>query len=124
MEIRALAANGEVWTGHGSETRSLFPPLDTLKPNELPTENACSIALRVSYGAFRYYIGGDLTCDTNFGAAPWMDVETAVAKVAGPLSVSALDHHGYFDATCPDFVRYMRSRVYILQSWRLRRQVS
>jgi beta-lactamase superfamily II metal-dependent hydrolase len=117
VEIRALAANGEVWTGHGTDTQSLFPSLATLKPGELPTENACSLALRLSYGAFRYYNGGDLTCDTNFGSAPWMDVEAAVGKAAGPVSVSALDHHGYYDGTSPDFVRYMRSRVYVLQSW-------
>jgi len=115
--IRALAANGEVWTGRADETRNLFPPLSTLKPSDYPTENACSTALRFQYGPFRYYIGGDLTCDTNFGASPWMDVETPVAKVAGPVNVSALDHHGYYDATGPEFVRAMRSRIYIIQTW-------
>jgi beta-lactamase superfamily II metal-dependent hydrolase len=115
--IRNLAANGEVWTGSADDTEHMFPPLNTLKPDEFPPENACSIALRVDYGAFRYYIGGDLTCDTAFGTAPWLDVETRVAKSAGPVSVAALDHHGYFDATGPDFVRYMRSRIYIVQSW-------
>ena len=59
-----------VWTGHGSESVAMFPPLATLKPSEFPTENACSCALRLEYGDFRYYIGGDLTSDTNFGAEP------------------------------------------------------
>ncbi len=117
MEVRNLAANGEVWTGRGDETVRLFPDIAALKPNELPTENACSIALRLSYGSFRYYAGGDLTCDTRFGSQPWMDVETAAARVAGPVSVSTLDHHGYYDGTCPAFVRSMQSRIYILQSW-------
>ena len=115
--VRNLAANGEVWTGRGNDTQNLFPSLSKLKPEEYPTENSCSIALRFDYGAFRYYIGGDLTCDTRFGTAPWLDVETPVAKVAGPASVSALNHHGYFDATGPDFVRSMRSRIYIVQAW-------
>jgi hypothetical protein len=73
--------------------------------------------LRFDYGSFRYYIGGDLTCDTRFGTAPWLDVETPVAKASGPVNVSALNHHGYFDATGPDFVRAMRSRIYIVQAW-------
>lgn len=115
--VQNLAANGVVWTGKGTETVKLFPELGGLKPAEMPTENACSIALRVSLGAFRYYIGGDLTCDTRFGSQPWMDVETPVARAAGPVSVSALDHHGYFDGTCPAFVRSMQPRVYVLQSW-------
>jgi beta-lactamase superfamily II metal-dependent hydrolase len=115
--IRNLSANGEVWKGRGNDTQNLFPPLSKLKPEEYPTENSCSIALRFEFGAFRYYIGGDLTCDTRFGTAPWMDVETPVARAAGPVNVAALNHHGYFDATGPEFVRHMQSRIYILQAW-------
>jgi hypothetical protein len=44
-------------------------------------------------------------------------VESAVAQVAGPVNVAALDHHGYFDATGPEFVRLMRPRVVIAQTW-------
>jgi beta-lactamase superfamily II metal-dependent hydrolase len=117
MRIQNLAANGEVWTGIEEKTTQLFPELNQLKSNQFPTENACSIALKMSYGPFSYYIGGDLTCDTRFGTQPWMDVESAVARVAGPVNVSALDHHGYYDATCAEFVRQMQSRVYILQAW-------
>jgi beta-lactamase superfamily II metal-dependent hydrolase len=115
--VRNFACNGEVWTGQDEHTLQVFPPLNSLKPEEYPTENSCSIAMRFDYGAFRYYIGGDLTCDTRFGTAPWLDVETPVAKVAGPVNVSALNHHGYFDSTGPDFVRQMRSRIYVVQAW-------
>lgn len=72
--VRNLAANGEVWTGEGDGTRRLFPALEELKREEYPTENACSAALRMEYGSFRYYNGGDLTCDTRYGTTPWMDV--------------------------------------------------
>ncbi len=112
-----LSASGEVWTGEGEGTRKLFPALETLTKREYPTENMCSAALRLEYGAFQYYNGGDLTCDTQFGTEPWMDVESVVAKVAGPVSVAALDHHGYYDGTGPEFVRAMRARVWVLQSW-------
>ena len=117
LSARVLAANGEVWTGVGEGSRKLFPALETLTKREYPTENMCSCALRLSYGAFQYYNGGDLTCDTQFGTEPWMDVESAVAKVAGPVSVAALNHHGYYDAEGPDFVRAMRARIWVLQSW-------
>lgn len=117
FEVRNLAANGEVWTGDGEGSRKLFPGLETLTSRQYPTENDCSVALRFGYGGFRYYNGGDLTCDTAFGTEQWMDVETAVAKVAGPVSVAALDHHGYYDGTGPEFVRAMRARIWVLQSW-------
>jgi beta-lactamase superfamily II metal-dependent hydrolase len=115
--VRVLAGSGEVWTGVGEGSRRLFPALETLAKREYPTENMCSVAVRLEYGGFRYYNGGDLTCDTQFGTEPWMDVESAVAKVAGPVSVAALDHHGYYDGTGPEFVRAMRARVWVLQSW-------
>jgi beta-lactamase superfamily II metal-dependent hydrolase len=115
--VRNLAANGEVWTGVGEGWKRVFPALETLTRAQYPTENACSCALRFEYGNFGYYNGGDLTCDTAFGTEPWMDVETAVARVAGPVSVAALDHHGYYDGTGPEFVRAMRARVWVLPSW-------
>ena len=115
--VRNLAASGEVWIGVGEQTTQLFPALAGLKKEEYPTENACSAALRMEYGRFRYYNGGDLTCDTRFGTTPWMDVETAVAQVAGPVSVASLNHHGYYDADGDGFVRAMRARVWVLQNW-------
>lgn len=117
FRVRNLASNGEVWTGEGERTRSLFPPLDSLARAQWPPENPCSNALRIEYGGFRYYIGGDLTWDTRFGSQPWMDVESAVAKVAGPVSAASLDHHGYYDSTGEAFVRAMQARIYVLQSW-------
>jgi beta-lactamase superfamily II metal-dependent hydrolase len=117
FSVRAIAATGEVWTGEGEATRELFPKLETLARGDYPTENMCSAAVRLDYGSFRYYNGGDLTCDTQFGTELWRDVETAVAKVAGPVSVAALNHHGYYDGTGPDFVRAMWARVWVLQSW-------
>jgi hypothetical protein len=117
FSIRNLAANGEIWTGRADGTRQMFPPLATLAPSDYPHENSCSIALRFDYGRFRYYIGGDLDADNRYGSAPWADIESPVSAVAGPVSVAALDHHGYFDSTSETFVRNMRARVYIAQTW-------
>ena len=50
FSVRAVAANGEVWTGAGEETRRLFPPSASLPEEDRPAENPCSIALRIAYG--------------------------------------------------------------------------
>jgi beta-lactamase superfamily II metal-dependent hydrolase len=115
--VRVVAGDGEVWAGDGDSSKSTFPSQAGLRRDELASENSCSIALRVSYGKFAYFTGGDLTCDTNYGRDPWRDVETAVAHVTGPVSVSTCNHHGYFDATGPEFVRALRPKVWVLQSW-------
>ena len=117
FEIRLLAGNGKVWTGEGEASRELFPADMTSGPNATLMENSCSIALRLKYGRFSYLTCGDLNCDTNYGSEPWRDAETAAAKAAGPVSVATCNHHGYFDANGPEFVRAVRPRVWVLQSW-------
>ncbi|MCC8536016.1 ComEC/Rec2 family competence protein [Xanthomonas axonopodis pv. poinsettiicola] len=106
--VRNLVANGQLWTGQGEATRSLFPP------GALPTENECSLALRVDYGAFRYYSGGDLSNNTNYGADPWRDVETPVAQIAGPVDVAVANHHAYADAMGAACVRALRPRAVVI----------
>ena len=115
FSIRMLAGNGEVWTGRGEESAPHFPANPSA--DNLPSENMCSIALKVSYGKFTYFTGGDLTCDTNYGRDPWRDIETPVSRACGPVSVATVDHHGYYDAAGPESVRALRPRVWILQAW-------
>lgn len=117
FEIRNLIGNGEVWTGQGTETRKLFPDLAGLKPEDYPSENCCSCAIRLRYGAFAYYTGGDLPSGTNYGKDPWRDVETPAAEVCGPVSVAVFNHHGYYDAEGPGYVRALRPRVFVLMAW-------
>lgn len=115
--IRVIAANGEVWSGNGEQTRAMFPPLDTLAKADYPNENVCSIALKISLGKFSYFTGGDLTSYTHDGALPWMDVLGAAARVAGPVSVATADHHGMFDGLSADVVRALRPQAWVIPTW-------
>ncbi len=117
FEIRNLIGNGEVWTGEGEETRKLFPELSTLKPAAYPGENPCSCAIRLRYGRFGYYTGGDLTNDTNYGRDPWRDSESAAAEVCGKVSVAVTNHHGYFNANGDRYVRALQPQVFIIPTW-------
>lgn len=115
--VRNLAANGEVWIGIGENARRCFPDLKNLQKADYPTENMCSIAIRLSYGKFDYFTGGDLTSDTEESGELWQDIETPVATAAGPVDVAVADHHSYFDAVGPNFVRALRPEVFIIPSW-------
>lgn len=115
--VRNIAANGDIWTGRGEDAAPNFPPSPTLSAADVPDENACSCALKIGYGRFAYFAGGDLTYSTADGDLPWRDVETPAARAAGPVDVAAVDHHGYYDAGGPGFVRALRPRVFVLQAW-------
>src|SRR5262245_16158496 len=117
FSVRALAANGRVWTRMGSNSRSLFPDLATVPADDRPTENVCSIALLVSYGRFSYFAGGDLAADTRDGRLPWMDVETPVVRAARRVEVAAANHHGYFDACGPEFTKVLDAQAYVISAW-------
>lgn len=116
-EVRNLAANGEVWTGRGTETRRLFPAIDVLPNADIPDENACSSAIRLRYGDFGYFAGGDLTSDSFDGTLPWRDVETLAAQAAGPVDVAVAAHHGMYDATGAGVVRALRPCAWIIPAW-------
>ena len=117
FDVRNLAVNGQVWTGQGEAARSLFPAISTLKPDDVPDENAYSAALRLTYGRFSYFAAGDLTSNTFDGELPWRDVESSAARVAGPVDVAVAAHHGLFDSTGADVVRALRPRVWLLDAW-------
>jgi beta-lactamase superfamily II metal-dependent hydrolase len=117
FEIRNLIANGEVWTGNGEQTRRIFAELSTLKAADYPAENPCSCAIRLRYGKFGYYTGGDLTSDTNYGRDPWRDTESAAAEACGRVSVAVANHHGYFNANGDRFVRALQPKVFVIPTW-------
>jgi beta-lactamase superfamily II metal-dependent hydrolase len=117
FKIRNLVANGEIWTGQGEATKRLFPDVTGRPSQDLPTENECCLAIRLDYGAFSYYCGGDLSHNDRYGAAPWADIESPVAKIAGPVDVAVANHHAYADATGADFVRALRPRAFVVMTW-------
>jgi hypothetical protein len=112
-----VVSNGEVWTGKGSDTRELFPPVSEIDPDELPNENTCSCAGLIQYGDFKYFAGGDITGIVELGKPDWFDVESPVADVIGPVDVAVLNHHGHRDTHNEHYVSTIRPRVWIGHSW-------
>lgn len=117
FRVRNVAANGEVWTGTGTATTRLFPPLETLPQADWPTENMSSLAIRLSYGRFDYYTGGDIPGRPRPGYPAWQDVETAVARAVGPVEAAVVNHHGNRDSTNEAFVSMVRPRLWIIPVW-------
>jgi len=118
FEARIVAVNDRVWTGTGDDTKVRFPPLESIPLREdWPDENMCSIALRIRYGAFDYFSGGDMPGYPVPGAAAWHDEETDVAKAIGATDVHVVNHHGSLEEENPFWLSTLRSRVMIVPAW-------
>lgn len=116
FEIRNLIANGVMWTGKEEDTTSLFPSLEGITGTDFPEENSLSCAIKLSYGQFDYYTGGDLTGYPKPGRPQWHDLETPLAPVIGPVEVCVINHHGYNNATNDTFIKTLVPEVFIISA--------
>jgi hypothetical protein len=116
--VRVVAANDQVWTGTADETKRRFPSLDSIADAaDRPTENMCSVALHVAYGAFDYFTGGDMPGYPVPGGPAWHDLESDVARAIGPTDARQVGHHGSIEVENPFFLATTRSRVLVLPAW-------
>jgi hypothetical protein len=114
FRVRNIKSNGSIWTGNGSETFEHFTPYnDSISLSENPLSNA----IRIDYGDFRYYTGGDCPSIADLGQPKWNDVGTSVAKAVGEVDVAVMDHHGNRDSHNEFNVKTLRPRVWIQQTW-------
>lgn len=112
--VRNLKSNGRIWTGSGSSNTNAIP--DSISLTDY-NENLLSIALKISYGNFDYFTGGDMTGLQGFGLPKWFDMETPVARVTGKVEAMSLNHHGVRDASNDFFLKTLAPRVLVQQSW-------
>ena len=117
FSIQNLAANGIVWSGKGDScTRYYDLNPDNLDPDK-QNENSKSIALRIDYGPFRYYTGGDISGFLSDKEGNAVDLEEKVAEACGPVDVCKANHHAYRDAMTEGFIRRIQARYYIIPVW-------
>ena len=111
FEVRNIAANGFVWTGTGTTARNRYAK------GIVPVENNCSLAFRLTYGAFAYFNGGDMAGQLTPTAPAWGEMESAVAWVTGPVDAYALNHHGTDDSANAFFLSVLQPRIHILSTY-------
>ena len=112
--VRNIKSNGNIWSGTENGVIRIFP--DSI-PALSYNENTLSLALKISYGKFDYFTGGDMTGLQGFGLPAWFDTETPVAAVVGKVEALSLNHHGVRDATNELFLKTLEPQVIIQQSW-------
>ena len=111
FSVQNIASNGRIWTGEDNNTYALF------QRGEYPGENPLSNCIRIDYGKFNYFTGGDIAGIDAFGQTDMNSLESHVAPVIGPVDVATLNHHGNRNSQNPYYVRTIRPRVWIQQNW-------
>lgn len=122
FEIRNLASNGVIWTGTGTETKSYFPSNDELKiesseHSASPNENMTSAVIKVSYGKFDFFTGGDVVSNYPENNS-WRDTERFLANCTGEVDVLKANHHGSFDGCTTPFLSALDPQVVVVNVFR------
>jgi len=117
FHIRNLCSNLEVWTGEGEKTVDLKPYNCSRKPDFKFNQNTLSLAVRLDYGKFSYYAGGDLCwrCQDDHGKR--IDYEERIGQLCGPVTVAKCNHHAHADAMSEGFVRAVRAKAWVNSVW-------
>ncbi len=112
FEIRNLTANGEVWTGEGENAEKQYKG-----DPKLFDENVNSCSIRITYGNFKYYNGGDLS-GGNWPSykSNERDMETPMSKVCGKVDVAKANHHGYYETCNGAFLNNVSPDVLIIDA--------
>ncbi|WP_293384261.1 MBL fold metallo-hydrolase [Phenylobacterium sp.] len=115
FRVRNIKSSEELWTPGG--VKRLFPRAGVRYSNGSFNENPESLAIKISYGAFDYFTGGDNTGMSGLDDLDGVDVESRMAPSVGPVDVMTFDHHGNRDAMNARLLRTLKPRVLIEQTW-------
>ena len=119
FEIRNIAANGVIWDGAGGVIDAAATHIAKTGRDEIH-ENRLSAAIRLRYGRFSYYSGGDneLTMvGTDGREFSW---EGLVGRTVGPVDVCKTNHHAGISGMSPEFVKEVRAQAYLSSVWQAR----
>jgi len=109
--VRNIVVNGNIWSGENEDIFSLF------SEGEYPGENSLSTGIKISYGEFDYFTGGDISGIDALGGTDMNSIESHIAPILGAVDVATLNHHGNRDSQNAFYVRTIRPRVWVQQNW-------
>lgn len=116
FSITNLFSNGTVWNEADNRIDTVYRQAYQ-KSDHYWNENTMSNGIKLAYGPFVYYSGGDLSGDVYDADGGLIDIEAYVGERFGPVDVCKANHHAYKDAMTPGFVKHMQARAYIVPVW-------
>ena len=80
-----------------------------------PSENDYSISLKITYGDFVYFTGGDLDGDRDFAYGNEIsNAEELIEDIVGEVDVYRVNHHGDYHSSSESFLKKMKPTTSIV----------
>ncbi len=125
VTVQNISVNGQIWTGVGNNVDYTFPELKDIEcanppepknEEKCPPENACSCVMKISYGSFDYFAGGDLQYNGR-SSWSWKDIELPCTRIAGKVDVMKANHHGVTNTNQADALKALDPKHIVVCSW-------
>ena len=115
FHVRNLCANAVLWDGKDGV---IDLGADHVKSGRKTIhENRLSAAIRIDYGDFSYYTGGDNELELFAADGKPYNWEAKIGRVCGPVSVAKTNHHAGSHAMSPAFCAAVRPQVWLSSVW-------
>ena len=115
FSVRNLCANAVIWDG-GNGTVDCGAAHVKSGRSQIH-ENRLSSAIRIDYGGFSYYSGGDNELQLYGEDGRPFNWEERIGRVCGPVEVAKTNHHAGTHAMSPEFCAAVRPRVWLSSVW-------
>ena len=116
FDVRNIAANGVVWDGKKG-VRDVVGEHVKRTGTKRIHENSLSAAIRIRYGDFTYFTGGDIEGEFAGADGAKVKYEALVGEAVGHVEVCKTNHHAYYHSMCEEFVRHTRPKLYLSSTW-------
>lgn len=115
FHVRNLCANAVLWDGKDGTVDCGAAHVKSGR--KTIHENRLSAAIRIDYGAFSYYSGGDNELELYGADGKPYNWEEKIGRVCGPVSVAKTNHHAGSHAMSPEFCAAVRPQVWLSSVW-------
>ena len=116
FEVRNIAANGVIWDGSNGTIDAAATHIAKTGKDSIH-ENRLSAAIRIRYGKFSYYSGGDNELTMVGADGREFSWEGLVGRTVGPVDVCKTNHHAGIFGMRPEFVKAVRAQAYLSSVW-------
>ncbi len=116
FEVRNIAANAVLWDGRNGTIDCGREHVEAGGDAKIH-ENRLSAVIRIRYGQFSYYTGGDVELTLRGADGKDYNWEERIGRTVGPVHVCKTNHHAGGTAMSAGFVKAVRPRVYLSSVW-------